>query len=69
VGGAYSANGGEEERVWEIGRKTGGKGTLGRLRRKWLDNIKMDLLEIGYGAGAGLVWVRIGESGEPLLIR
>jgi hypothetical protein len=27
--------------------KSEGKGPLGRPRRRWIDNIKMDLLEIG----------------------
>jgi hypothetical protein len=30
-------------------RKPGGKTPLGRPRRKWVDNVKMDLLEIGWG--------------------
>jgi hypothetical protein len=29
--------------------KPEGKRPLGRQRRKWIDNIKMDLLEIGWG--------------------
>jgi hypothetical protein len=29
--------------------KPEGKGPLGRPRRTWVDNIKMDLLEIGWG--------------------
>jgi ribosome biogenesis protein Tsr3 len=29
--------------------KPEGKRPLGRARRRWLDNIKMDLLEIGWG--------------------
>jgi hypothetical protein len=40
-----------------------GKRPLERLRRcRWVDNIKMDVLEIG----RGLVWRRIGTSGELL---
>jgi hypothetical protein len=30
-------------------RKPEGKRLLGRPRRKWVDNIKTDLLEIGWG--------------------
>jgi hypothetical protein len=41
--------------------KPEGKSPLGRPRRGWVDNIKMDLLEIGWG---GLDWFRIGTSGE-----
>jgi hypothetical protein len=29
--------------------KPEGKRLLGRSRRRWVDNIKMDLLEIGWG--------------------
>jgi hypothetical protein len=29
--------------------KTEGKRSLGRSRRRWVDNIKVDLLEIGWG--------------------
>jgi hypothetical protein len=31
--------------------KTEGKRLLGRPRRKWYDNIKMDLQEVGWGHG------------------
>jgi len=30
-------------------RKTGGKESLGRPRRRWVDNIRMDLQEVGCG--------------------
>ena len=33
--------------------KSEGKRPLGRPRRRWEDNIKMDLLEVGFG-GHGL---------------
>ena len=32
-------------------RKTEGKRPLGRLERRWDDNIKMDLQEVGRGCG------------------
>ena len=35
----------------------------GRPRRRWHDNIKMDLQEVGRGAWTGLSWVRIGTRG------
>jgi hypothetical protein len=35
----------------------------GRPRRKWVDNIKMDLGEIGWD---GRNWLRIGTSGGLL---
>jgi hypothetical protein len=36
--------------------KPEGKGPLGRPRRRWVDNIKMDLLEIGWG---GVDWIAL----------
>jgi hypothetical protein len=33
---------------------------LGRLRRRWEDNIKRDLQEVGLGAWTRLIWLRIG---------
>ena len=41
------------------------KRTLGRPRRKWEDNMKMDLQEVGCG-GCGSMWVRIGTGGGHL---
>jgi hypothetical protein len=32
----------------------------------WVDNIKMDLVEIEWVVWTGFVWVRIGTSGELL---
>jgi hypothetical protein len=43
-----------------------GKRPLGRPRPRWIDNIKMDLLEIGWVVWTGLVWLRIGTGGELL---
>jgi hypothetical protein len=42
---------------------------LGRPRRRWEDNIKMDLREVGWGAQTGLIWFRIGTGGGFLRIR
>jgi hypothetical protein len=36
--------------------KPEGKRTLGRSRRRWVDNIKMALLEIGWG---GVDWIAL----------
>jgi hypothetical protein len=48
--------------------KPEGKRLLGRPRRKWVDNIKMDLREIGWDGvdWIGLIWLRIGTSGGLL---
>jgi hypothetical protein len=42
-----------------------GKRPLGRPRRRWVDNIKMDLKEIGWG-GIGSIWLRIRTGGGLL---
>jgi hypothetical protein len=36
-----------------------GKRTLGRLRRRWVDNIKMDLREIGWDGGD---WIYLAQN-------
>jgi hypothetical protein len=40
--------------------KPEGKRPLGRLRRRWIDNIKMDLLEIGLGV---VDWIGLAQDG------
>ena len=39
--------------------KPGGKRTLGRSRRRWEDNIKMDLQEVGGGRGD---WMELAQD-------
>ena len=46
--------------------KTEGKRPLGRPRRRWEDNIKMDLQEVGRVVGTGWSWFRIGTRGGRL---
>jgi len=43
--------------------KPEGKRPLGRPRRRWEDNIKMDLQEMGGVVGIGWSWLRIGTGG------
>ena len=45
--------------------KPEGKRPLGRPRRRWEDNIKMDLQEVGV-VGTGWSWLRIGTGGGHL---
>ena len=45
--------------------KPEGKRSLGRPRRRWEDNIKMDLQEVG-GVETGWSWFRIGTGGGHL---
>jgi hypothetical protein len=48
--------------------KREGRRPLGRLRRRWVDNFKMDLGEIGWDGvvWTGSNWLRIGTSGGLL---
>jgi hypothetical protein len=39
--------------------KPEGKGPLGRARRRWVDNVKMDLLEIGWGL---VDWIGLAQD-------
>jgi hypothetical protein len=42
-----------------IGGKTGGKRPLGRPRHRWVDNIRMDLGETGWG---GVDWIDLAQD-------
>jgi hypothetical protein len=46
--------------------KPEGKRPLRKPRRKWKDNIKMDLQEVGYGVGTGSSRLRTGTGGGLL---
>jgi hypothetical protein len=46
MGGACSTNEGQDEHV--VG-KPEGRRLLGRPRRRWLNNIRMDLVGVGWG--------------------
>jgi len=46
--------------------KPEGKRPLGRPRRRWEDNIKMDLREVGRGVWTELICLRIGTCGGHL---
>jgi hypothetical protein len=41
--------------------KPEGKRLLGRPRRRWVDNIKMNLTEIGWG---GMDWIDLAKDGD-----
>jgi hypothetical protein len=47
---------------WENARKR----PFGRPRRRWEDEIKMDLRENGWGVWSGFTWLRIGTVGGLL---
>jgi hypothetical protein len=42
-------------------RKPAGKSPLGRPRRRWKDNIKMDVQEVGGGCGD---WMELAQDRE-----
>ena len=46
--------------------KTERKRPVGRPKRRWKDNITMDLQEVGGGLGTGWSWLRIGTGGGHL---
>jgi hypothetical protein len=46
--------------------KPEGKRPLGRPRRRWEDNIKTYLQEVGWGLWTGLILLRIGTGGGRL---
>jgi hypothetical protein len=63
---------GHVARMWrrsmhiELWWKAKGKRLIGRPRRRWVDNIKMDLREIEGVVWTELLWLRIGTSGGLL---
>jgi len=64
MGGACSANGGEERRIQGIGWDTCEKETPWEMSRRSEDIIKMDLQEVGCGGvWNGSSWLRIGTVG------
>jgi len=46
--------------------KPEGERPLGRPRRGWDDNIKMDFQEVGCGTWTGTSWLGIGTDGRHL---
>jgi hypothetical protein len=63
----YVVPGGERRGVYrEFVGKPEGKRPLGRPRRRWENNIKMEIQEVGCGTCTGLSWIRKG-TGRGLL--
>jgi len=61
MGGAHNTYGGKDRRIQGFGGETEGKRSLGRPRRKWEDNIKMNLQEVGCGA---MDWIELAQDRE-----
>jgi hypothetical protein len=64
MGVTYSTCGGEERCIQGFGGNPKGKGPFGKPRRRWEDNIKMDLQKVG--AWTGSSWLRMGTGGGLL---
>jgi len=66
MGGACSTYGGKRGVYRVFVGKPEGKRPLRRPRRRWEDNIKTDLQEVGCGVWIGSSWLRIGTGGGHL---
>ena len=49
--------------------KLEGKRPLGRPRPRWVDNIRLDLQEVGWRAWTELIWIRTGTGGGHMSTR
>jgi len=59
MGGACIVYGGEERVYRVLVGKPEGKRSLGRPMRRWEDNIKMDLQEVGFWV---IAWIKLGQD-------
>ena len=67
IGRACSTYGGRRGAYTVLVGKPEGSRQLGRLRRRWEDNIKIDLGKwAGGGTWTGSLWLRIGTGGGLL---
>jgi hypothetical protein len=60
VGGTCGTNGEKSSVYILVVGKPEGKKPLGRPRRRWIDNIKIDLLEIGLSV---VDWIGLAQDG------
>jgi hypothetical protein len=60
-------HGGQERRIQGFGGKPEGKRPLGRPRRRWEDNINIDLQEVGFG---DIDWIDLAQDKDrgPALV-
>jgi hypothetical protein len=59
MGRTCSTYGGRRGAYRVLVRKPEGRRSLGRPKRRWEDNIKMDLREVGWG---GMDWVNLAQD-------
>ena len=67
-GGGHVARRGERRGIYRVlVGKPEGKRLIGRPRRRWEDNIKMDLQKVGRG---GMDWIELTQDRDrwPLLV-
>jgi hypothetical protein len=57
---------GEKRNAYRLVGKPEGRRPLERPRRRWLDNIRMDLVEVGWGDVDWIGLARVGTGGELL---
>jgi len=63
----HVARNGESSSIYRVlVGKPEGKRPLGRPRRRWEDNIKMELQVVGCGVWTGSSWLRKGTGGGHL---
>jgi hypothetical protein len=58
MGGTYSTNKEQKKACRVLFRKLERKRPLGRPRHKWVDTIKLDLVEIGFGVD----WIDLAQN-------
>ena len=63
MGGACSTYGERRDVYRVLVGKPEGKRPLVRPRRRWEDNIMMDLQEVEWDTWIGLIWLRRGTDG------
>jgi hypothetical protein len=63
IGSTCSTNGEKTNAYRILVRKPEGKRPLGRPRRRWVDNIKIDLREIGWD---DMDWIDLGQDRAQL---
>ena len=49
--------------------ESGGKNAVWNFRRRWQDNIKMDIHEVGWSVWTGWIWLSIGAGGGSFKCR
>jgi hypothetical protein len=66
MGGACGSHGGGEKCIQHFGGKPDGRRPLGRPRRRWEDNIRMDFGEVGFGNvdWIGFIWLQGQVAGS-----